>query len=75
MADSDDDSSGEDRGAYVFYKDRKDWADVLPVPQDDGPMPACPIAYSPKCKTRSSDSLFDFNSTVRDPMRLTGVCL
>eukprot|EP00040_Diaphanoeca_grandis_P005075 m.31264 g.31264 ORF g.31264 m.31264 type:complete len:311 (-) comp16429_c0_seq1:293-1225(-) len=30
----------------MLYKDNPDWQDVVPIPQDDGPNPACPIAYS-----------------------------
>lgn len=29
-------------------KDNEQWADVVPVPQDDGPRPIVPISYSPE---------------------------
>lgn len=47
------DSSEEDDidVPWVLYRDRNDWKDVTPIPQDDGPFPIVAIAYSDKCKT------------------------
>ncbi|CAH8291373.1 unnamed protein product [Schistosoma haematobium] len=34
------------REKYVFYKDRQEWDDVNPIPQDDGGRNIVNIAYS-----------------------------
>lgn len=36
-----------------FYE-KPEWADVVPIPQDDGPNPLVPIAYTKECNTPHS---------------------
>lgn len=35
---------------WIFYKDREEWADVEPVPQNDGEYPVVSISYTDRCE-------------------------
>ena len=35
---------------FIPYNQREEWKDITPIPQDDGPHPVVPIAYSKQCK-------------------------
>lgn len=46
-----DSSEEEFNESYVMYKHRRDWSDVKPLKQNDGPNPIVAIAYSEKCES------------------------
>lgn len=41
-------SSSDSETDNIQFKDNEEWADITPLPQDEGPEPICPIAYSPE---------------------------
>lgn len=43
-------SIDESENEWIFYRDREEWKDVKPVPQDDGDVPIVAIAYSDRCE-------------------------
>ena len=48
---------------YVPFAKRPEWADLQPVPQDDGPQGGvCAIAYSPQCNPPPRPSFFSFHT-------------
>lgn len=47
MSDSDSDDWSEE---WIPYSERNEWADIVPILQDDGEHPIVAIAYSPKCE-------------------------
>ncbi|XP_014486655.1 PREDICTED: protein farnesyltransferase/geranylgeranyltransferase type-1 subunit alpha [Dinoponera quadriceps] len=41
---------GVEETPWILYRNRDEWSDVTPLPQDDGPHPIVAIAYSEKFK-------------------------
>ena len=54
MSEGSSDGEGSSMDIWVPYKERQEWKDVQPVPQDDGPHPVIQIAYSDRCKDNNS---------------------
>ena len=50
-----------------FYQ-KPEWADVVPIPQDDGPNPLVPIAYTSECM------FFFFSSSLATWMCVASLC-
>ena len=63
-------SSDEDMENWVFYLDRDEWKDVVPIEQDDGPFPVVAIAYTEKCKSLNNHTRFFFYICHFEPVLL-----
>ena len=64
---SDEELDGIDDGiesSWIPYRDREEWKDVVPIPQDDGPHPIVAIAYSDKCEYKYYLFCFYSSSTI-----------
>jgi hypothetical protein len=40
---------------HIFFKDRPEWKDVVPLPQHSTPVSVIIIDYSAKCKYQGKD--------------------
>ncbi|EFX85035.1 hypothetical protein DAPPUDRAFT_209281 [Daphnia pulex] len=49
LTDSSDEGSDQEP-SYIFYRDRPEWSDVVPVELHEGPFPVVAIAYSDRFK-------------------------
>lgn len=56
---------------WIAYREREEWKDISPVPQDDGPHPIVQIAYSDKCK---NDIIYYCYNLCKHAMRRGGGC-
>lgn len=45
------DSSSDDESSCILYKNRPEWKDVEPVPQDDGDSGVVSIQYTERCRS------------------------
>lgn len=50
ISESESSDSCTDEEPWIFYRDRPDWADIKPLPLDEGPYPVVAIAYTERFK-------------------------